>query len=67
MKTLYLDQACLLCSKRPVRYLKTKGGFHKVCDSCREILRKAGLEEENLQVLPMSSKDEGTGRKGDTK
>jgi len=39
----YLDQHCALCGNKPVRYVKTKGGFHKVCDSCATVLGRASL------------------------
>lgn len=38
-----LDQHCVLCFEVGVSYVKTKGGFHKLCDSCSEMLGKAGL------------------------
>ena len=43
IKKGYLDQHCTLCGHKPVRYVKTKGGFHKVCDLCRGVLEMAGL------------------------
>lgn len=39
----YLQQRCLLCGEVEVRYAKTKGGFHKICDRCRAILEANDL------------------------
>jgi hypothetical protein len=49
-RTNYLDQHCLLCGNKPVRYVKTKGGFYKVCDACRKILETALLLVEGDQI-----------------
>lgn len=51
----YLDQHCGLRSKAPVRYAKTKGGFWKLCDSCRAVVENADLLEEELQIYASSS------------
>lgn len=48
-----LDQHCALCSTKPVQYVKTKGQFIKVCDSCKAVLEKAGLTVEPNQVYAM--------------
>jgi hypothetical protein len=50
----YLDQHCTLCFSKPVRIIKTKGGFHKVCDACRKVLEDAKLTVESLIVKPMT-------------
>lgn len=42
-----LDQHCQLCFEKPVRYVKTKGGFWKLCDRCRDIIEIAGLAVPN--------------------
>lgn len=39
----YLDQHCALCFEKPVRYVKTKGSFHKLCHRCELMLRLNGL------------------------
>lgn len=56
MTVRYLDQHCVLCANKPVRYVKTKGGFHKVCESCATVLKMAGLlvdsERIRAQVQP---------------
>ncbi len=46
-----LDQHCALCSAVGVNYVKTKGAFHKVCESCEKVLADAGLTVEPLQVF----------------
>lgn len=33
-----MDQHCALCFEVGVSYVKTKGGFHKLCDSCRKLV-----------------------------
>ena len=38
----YLDQHCVLCGQKHVRYVKTKGGFHKCCDRCIKMLEGFG-------------------------
>ena len=57
----YLNQRCLLCENTRVRYLKTKGGFYKVCDSCREVLGKADLTEPELRVFAVEANSESPG------
>lgn len=52
-KPRYLDQHCTLCFKTPVRYAKTPGGFHKVCDACRIVLADAGLLVEPEEIHAM--------------
>ena len=53
----YLDQHCILCGNKPVRYVKTKGGFHKVCDLCRGVLEMAGLlvEPDTIHAMKFHS------------
>ena len=48
----YLDQHCLLRFNKPVRYVKTRGGFYKVCDACRKILETALLVIESDVIHP---------------
>lgn len=50
-RTVFLDQHCALCSVVGVHYVKTKGGFYKICDSCESVLAHAGLLVEPLQVF----------------
>lgn len=50
-----LDQHCILCYQKPVNYVKTKGGFHKVCKTCRAVLEAAGLLEREEIVHVMSA------------
>ena len=38
-----LTQHCVLCGAIGVSYVKTKGGFHKVCDSCWDVLDAESL------------------------
>jgi hypothetical protein len=41
--SLKMDQHCALCFEVGVSYVKTKGGFHKLCDSCWKLVDDAGL------------------------
>lgn len=51
-----LDQHCALCYERGVSYVKAKGGFWKLCESCEKVLAAANLLEENLAVHAMEAK-----------
>ena len=53
----YLDQHCALCFEKPVRYVKTKGGFWKVCAKCEAVLSNAGLTVEAGIVRAMARED----------
>lgn len=48
-----LDQHCLLCETVGVSYVKTKGSFVKVCESCEAVLVAAGLTVTPNQVHAM--------------
>lgn len=52
-----LDQHCLLCFSKPVTYVKTKGGFVKICLSCRDVLERAALTVQPERVIPMNGSD----------
>ena len=50
-----LDQHCELCFARGVVYVKTKGGFRKLCESCKKVVADAGLTVEPLIVYAMET------------
>jgi len=52
-----LSQRCLLCSTVGVKYVKTEGGFHKVCESCEKVLDAAGLLVPSEVVYLMGDKE----------
>jgi hypothetical protein len=55
----YLNSRCMLCANSPVFYVKTKGGFYKVCDLCASVLEGAGLLIEPDKIFAMDkSRDE---------
>lgn len=49
----YLDQRCTICGNKPVRYVKAKGGFLKVCNLCAGVLEMAGLLVEPDRIHAM--------------
>lgn len=54
-KSFKLGARCALCKQAPTTYVKTKGGFHRLCISCTSMIEEAGLEEENLKVVPLEN------------
>lgn len=46
-----MNQHCALCGTIGVSYVKTKGGFHKLCDSCKKVVADAGLTVEPLRIF----------------
>lgn len=62
----YLNQHCALCFNKPVRYVKTKGGFYKVCDSCRKVLETAFLIIES-DVVHAAGEPKKAALDGETK
>lgn len=45
---------CDLCGNSNTHYIKTYGGFRRLCKDCYKIIADNGLEAENLQILPMA-------------
>ncbi len=65
-----MRRPCLLCRETPARYVKTKGGFHKLCWSCEVLLHTNGLTAEpeiihaqGSRISETPSTDEGGGEK----
>jgi hypothetical protein len=45
VKGIYSKTPCILCYERNATYVKLKGGFVKLCDSCKRL-----MEANNLTV-----------------
>lgn len=50
-----LNQPCQLCLESPVRYVKTKARFFKVCANCEQTLKAGGILVEPRRILLMKS------------